>query len=285
MDTPSTPPSDEPTPIAIAKAPWTVTADIYIFAFWIPQSQAEALPGEAYSPLEAASEFSSPSMSRPVGGFGYIWIVQYKDTPVGPYDEMVIMPGKFEWSRNGRFDKPETRQNIKTTRVYVSQKHTCYNGRLNWNVPKHLAKFEWADNHDGSRTVRVYPHDTAGDVREASADSHIFFQAKMKKASYMPSFPSSSRWLERLGVDIKCVNPPLPAGNGSQGELPGTSRWCSWSPSIDCSKTDLAWFDIRQESEGKHENFWPGLGRWRLGVKMENATFYLEPPVTWGGSA
>ncbi|RDA93284.1 hypothetical protein CP533_2043 [Ophiocordyceps camponoti-saundersi (nom. inval.)] len=273
--------SDDPDPIFIAKAPWTVTADIYIFPFWIPQSQAEALPSEAYSPLEAASEFSSPSISRPVGGLGYIWIVQYKDTPVGPYDEMVIMPGKFGWSRKARFDKLETGQNVKTTRVYVSQKHTCYNGRLNWNVPKHLAKFEWKNNYDGSHTVLVYPHDTSGDVREANADSRPFFQATINKAAYMPSFPSSSRWLQHLGVNITCVNPPLPAGNGSQDELPGTSSWCSWSPSLVCSKTDFAWFDIRQQSEAKHENFWPGLGRWRLGIKMENARFYLETPVTW----
>ncbi|PHH78495.1 hypothetical protein CDD80_6763 [Ophiocordyceps camponoti-rufipedis] len=270
-------------PILIAKAPWSAVADVFIFAFWITQSQANALPGLIYSPLEAASEFSSPSLSRPVGGLGYIWLVQYKDTPVGPYDEMIIMPGKFEWSRQGHTGKPEGHQNLKTTRVYVSQKHTCYNGRLNWNVPKHLAKFDWETSPDGSRTVRVHPYDTTGDIRESSSDPRTFFQATIKKAAYTPSFPASSHWLQHLGVNLRCVNPPLPAGNGSQDELPGTDRWCSWPPSIVSSKADIVWFDVGQDRDAKagNENFWPGLNRWRLGVRMENARLYFEPPVTW----
>lgn len=58
----------------------------------------------------------------------------------------------------------------------------------------------------------------------------------------------------------------------------------------------LAWFDIKQPDHGltaeeaksrgmsTEENFWPGLGRWQFGVKMENTTVdfpdakYWDPP-------
>jgi hypothetical protein len=108
----------------------------------------------------------------------------------------------------------------------------------------------------------------------------------MRPIQYLPSFPFNFQWLKYIGIDITLVMPPLPAGNGSQGELPGTDRWCSMYPVARCSRTRLAIFDMSQADESgnvlaDHENFWPGLGRWRVGVMMEKATLGLEHPETW----
>lgn len=101
-----------------------------MFSFWTSGEQAKSLPEHAYSPLEARSEFANTSSSRPVGGLGMVQILRYNDSPVGPYDEMLVVPGSFDWSRTGSDGRPEVGRNPRISRIYVSQKHTCYNGRL-----------------------------------------------------------------------------------------------------------------------------------------------------------
>ncbi len=60
-----------------------------------------------------------------------VQIIRYTESPVGPYDELVLVPGKFEYESNdldaqGRRIK---KSNLKVSRIYVSQEQTCYNGR------------------------------------------------------------------------------------------------------------------------------------------------------------
>ena len=59
-------------------------------------------------------------------------ILRYSETPVGPYDELVILPGSF----NGIGPKGEKRKDSRITGMWVSSKETLINGRRNWNVPK-----------------------------------------------------------------------------------------------------------------------------------------------------
>lgn len=105
--------------------------------------------------------------------------------------------------------------------------------------------------------------------------------------SFVPSFPLATRWANYLGFDTTLVMPPLPAGQGSLGELPGTDRWCSLIPHQYSRRTTLGWFDISQKDEegntcGEYENFWPGLGRWQVGLKMEDADLAFQlPEETW----
>lgn len=116
--------------IIIAPAPWTLKADVYTAAFWISASQAQNFPFDiAYSPLELSSQFADLGVSRPVGGVGAVQVIRYKETPVGPYDELVIIPGKFEWTKQGSNEEHKSGHAYKATRLYVSQKHTCFNGR------------------------------------------------------------------------------------------------------------------------------------------------------------
>ncbi|WYZ42462.1 hypothetical protein EsH8_VI_000161 [Colletotrichum jinshuiense] len=264
--------------------PWKLKGDVYLFSFWLSRAQAEHPPTITYSPLEANSSFIRPEGSRPLGGISMIQIIRYTESPVGPYDELILCPGFHEYTveENGKRIK---KKNARITRIYVSQKYTCWNGRKNWNIPKHLAAFEWKENTDGSTTVKVFPHDTSGDLKEASASTTPLFQATFKYVPYVPSFPLSLD-IFKYFVDATLVQPPLPEGNGSQGELPGTDRWCSISPGQNSKKASLGWFDIRQTDEngnavGEHENFWPGLGRWQLGLKLENSDVTFAEPKHW----
>lgn len=164
-------------------------------------------------------------------------------------------------------------------------------GYLDWNVPKHLAKFDWTDNSDGSITAKVYPHDTlptdSASSESASPDHTPFFQATFKPIRYAPSFPFRTSWINYLGFDTTLVFPPLPEGAGSQGELPGTDQWCSVVPQQSTSKCMLGWFDVEQHRDeegkltGEFENFWPGWSKWQIGIKMENSVIEFDHPETW----
>ncbi|CAI0642771.1 unnamed protein product [Colletotrichum noveboracense] len=265
--------------------PWKLKGDIYLFSFWTPRKQAEHPPTITYSPLEANSSYINPEGSRPLGGISMVQIIRYTESPVGPYDELILSPGFHEYTveENGKRVK---KKNARITRIYVSQKQTCWNGRKNWNIPKHLAAFDWKYDVDGSTHVKVFPHDTTGDLKEASASTTPLFQGTFKPVAYVPSFPLSLNLLSYVGLDATLVQPPLPEGSGSQGELPGTDRWCSVAPGQYSKKASLGWFDIRQADEkgnivGEHENFWPGLGRWQVGIKMENSDVTFAVPKYW----
>jgi hypothetical protein len=116
----------EDKPIVPVQAPWKLKGTVYTVTFW---SKAGELPDFAYSPLELKSSFADPKVSgQHRGGTSQIQIIRYSESPVGPYDELIIIPGFFEYSieEEGR---SKVKQNARVTRIYVSQKYTCWNGR------------------------------------------------------------------------------------------------------------------------------------------------------------
>lgn len=155
-----------------------------------------------------------------------------------------------------------------------------------WNTPKHLARFDWHFGPGGAVTVKVYPHDTHGDASEAQPSAVPFFQATWAPIRFVPAFPFATGWVNRLGLNTTLVMPPLPRGQGSRGELPGTDAWCSLVPNQYSRRTRLGWFDIAQPEAADDDaapehypNFWPGLRRWQLGLKMENADLRFDLPI------
>ncbi|KAI9152051.1 acetoacetate decarboxylase (ADC) domain-containing [Paramyrothecium foliicola] len=277
-------------PIAAVPPPWTLRGDVYLVSFWTSKATAAALPPHTYSPLEGASDYASTALQRPVGGLSMVQIIRYADSPVGPYDELILVPGAFEYVReDAQGRKTKKRKNPKITRIYVSQKYTCYNGRKNWNVPKHLAKFDWSTAADGSTSVKVYPHDEASapgyTAAEAEPSPRPWFQATFKPVPLVPAFPLATGWVNYFGFDTRLVLPPVPANpHASQGELPGTDRWCAILPQQYSRRCSVGWFDLAQDKDGGcgFDNFWPGLGRWQLGIKMDNAEVIFDhPEETW----
>jgi hypothetical protein len=108
-----------PTSIKVAQPPWL---NLPVSTYMLPFISRPPILDHAYAPLEAASGFASPQASGAFkGGLGMMQIVRYHDSPVGPYDELLLVPGYFE--------VPGTKkQMVRVTRIYVSQKDTCWNG-------------------------------------------------------------------------------------------------------------------------------------------------------------
>ncbi len=95
--------------------------------------QASSLASEKsflYSPLEASSSFSNGKF---LGGIAMIQLIRYSQSPVGPYDELLIAPGQFEHyvERLGKDGKAtlDRRKNYRITRIYVSNEESCLSGR------------------------------------------------------------------------------------------------------------------------------------------------------------
>ncbi|KAF2968785.1 hypothetical protein GQX73_g4839 [Xylaria multiplex] len=273
------------TPIVPVPGPWKLKGTMYIVSF---SSKAGKLPDHAYSPLERDSTYASPAASgEHRGGIGQFQVIRYTESPVGPYDELIICPGDFEYDVEVS-GKRERKESPRISRIYVSQKYTCWNGRTNWNIPKHLARFEWDELGDGATGVRVYPHDTTGDSSEPRPCDVPLFQTTLKPIRWVPGFPFYSSWLRYLGLEPCLVQPPLPTGKGSQGELPGTDGWCKIVPGISTKRASLAWADLSQKNEQSKltssvacENFWPDLGRWQLTLKLEDADIEFPEGIRW----
>ncbi|KAI0911838.1 hypothetical protein F4823DRAFT_584382 [Ustulina deusta] len=273
------------TPIVPSPGPWKLKGTMYAVSFF---SKAGKLPDHAYSPLERDSAYASPTASgEHRGGISQFQVIRYTESPVGPYDELIVCPGFFNYEVE-EGGKRKRKKDMRISRIYVSQKYTCWNGRANWNIPKHLARFEWEDLGDGTTRVRVYPHDTTGELSEPKPCNIPLFQATFKPIRWTPGFPFSFSWLRYLGLPACLVQPPLPTGEGSQGELPGTDRWCKVEPSISTKRASLAWVDLSQKngqggftSSVAYENFWPGLGRWQLTLKLEDADVDFPEGIYW----
>lgn len=116
-------------PIVPVPAPWELKGTVYLLSFWTSKGMDE-LPTIAYSPLEATSSFANPVASgEHMGGLSQIQIIRYTDSPVGAYDELVVCPGYFAYEKNDDKGRSRKLKNVRITRIYVSQKNTCWNGR------------------------------------------------------------------------------------------------------------------------------------------------------------
>jgi hypothetical protein len=114
-------------PFPLAQAPWKCKADTY----WLLYYHTGPLPEDVYAPLEANTPtFSSPSSAGEFhGGPATIQIVHYHESPVGSYNELVLVPGAFDVPKNGEErDRGKKKKTLRVTRIYVDQKETTYNG-------------------------------------------------------------------------------------------------------------------------------------------------------------
>lgn len=69
-------------------------------------------------------------------GIGYVMVVDYQDSPVGPYHELLVIPGKANFAG----------KKLRTiSKIYVDSFDSMYDGRSNWGIPKELTDFKWTE--------------------------------------------------------------------------------------------------------------------------------------------
>lgn len=148
-------------PDIIAPAPWLLEGKGIVMLYPFPGSFSRQ-----YGFLE------SYQFKAFKGGIGAVMLVDYLSSDVGPYRELLFIPGLFRLG--GRLS-------FSISRIYVSSFDSLWNGQKNWGIPKELADFQLKEQVDGSRFWKV------------QKEGKTFLEASIQPKS--TSFPVNSRLL------------------------------------------------------------------------------------------
>lgn len=249
---------------ADSPAPWTLKGEGYAIFFKLKTGK---LPPGLYHPLDTPPE--GPENDDFQGGVGMIQIVRYSNTPVGPYDELLIIPGSYKVPGGEYKGKAQ----LRATRFYVSQRETTYNGRKNWNIPKQLARFEFS--HPPATQVGKIPKQLKVKVYpwNSGQDAAPFFSCTLSPSRLLPGVPTNSKWLPFTPY---LVQPPVGHGQG-KGEdllLYQSDRWCGIPLATTSRRARYmsAKVDPAPEEETRNGTHWPAIDTWGFGLWLEGAT-------------
>ena len=134
------PPKPRPSPpadVSPAPAPWELQTKLYLFTRSLGPDKStredpilQGLPPGSYNPSETVHPSSLALVNDAPqwkGGLGHVILVRYEDSPVGPYDELIM--GSDGWA-----NPYEKRTSGRVTNIYVSTLQSVWNGRRNWSM-------------------------------------------------------------------------------------------------------------------------------------------------------
>jgi hypothetical protein len=76
-------------PIASVPGPWKLKGDAHVFFTYTTNSDVRTLDKSfLYEHLESSWQFSTGKF---VGGLAGAYVIRYHESPVGPYDELILM--------------------------------------------------------------------------------------------------------------------------------------------------------------------------------------------------
>jgi hypothetical protein len=148
-------------PEIIAPAPWSLKGSGLVMVYHFPPAFVRQ-----YGFME---DYQQQAYK---GWVGAVMFIDYQQSNVGPYQELLFIPGIFQLA--GRYS-------FSISKIMVSTYDSVWNGKKNWGIPKELAQFNMVQQTDGSRIYGV------------EKDGKPVFQASVN--SYGPQLPFSSRLL------------------------------------------------------------------------------------------
>lgn len=120
---------------SIAPPPWKLQGEGYILVYRFSKRY-----------LQYRNILTEEELEHFKGGFGAVMLVDYKSSPVGPYKEILFIPGRF---------KEKAGTGYRVTKISVSTLISVVNGRENWGLPKNHARFRIVNERKGKETVSV----------------------------------------------------------------------------------------------------------------------------------
>ena len=164
--------------IKVAPAPWNLTGDAYVMIYKFSKEF-----------VQENGFLADYQQDRFLGHVGTVMLVNYKTSGVGPYRELLFIPGMFTFDWKKMFS---------ISKIYVSSRESVYNGIENWGIPKEYAVFDWQTNMDGTENISV------------KIDGKEFFKTTIKKGFL--SFPLTTSILpltvvQKLRKDLIITNP------------------------------------------------------------------------------
>ncbi|KKZ61333.1 hypothetical protein EMCG_04052 [[Emmonsia] crescens] len=201
--------------------------------FFCSVGRAKGIPEASYADLEAQSSFADPAASGQFKGIRCtVIIVRYLESPIGPYDEILWIPGWFEVPGK-KTSSP------RITRIYVSSKESIYNGRKNWNIPKHLASFKFIP----SDTLSTMPY-SGVEISLPSTPDQPFVVLQFSPLTLLSKFsiPINTSYVP---ISPLLGMPPVPESESwKEDALVGTKEWCH-------AKVDVSGWARMVRVEGK----------------------------------
>lgn len=221
----------------------------------------------------------------------------------------MLIPGNFSVPKPSNTPFKIPRKALRIARIYVSQRTTTYNGRLNWNIPKHLARFTFSapatpqgTPPPHNLTVRVFPPGT-----QDGDGVPPFFACRLTPWKWVPAVPVNMRWAP---ISMMQVQPPIPEPAGHKRAVaaeiedqesgvvvdpydispknevavaPGTERWCAFDIGGKVRRARGCWVEMLEVGGKEGEQaYWPqGVRPWRFGGWMEDAVLEIEKPLEW----
>ncbi len=110
--------------IPLAPAPWNLRGQGWLFLYHFSE-KAQTIP--ELLPRESTGAYQ--------GGLGALMLVDYQSSDVGPYQELLFIPGRFRFGQEKFYS---------ISRIWVSTEASVVNGQNNWGIPKELASFSVA---------------------------------------------------------------------------------------------------------------------------------------------
>ncbi|KAG8818797.1 hypothetical protein FRC17_010702 [Serendipita sp. 399] len=256
-----------------APAPWVLRGEGYWFITSLFGQSTPSITPVYYDPLEAqaAKHGSAPGAFK--GGLSMAVVMRYKESPVGAYDELLIVPGAFT---TPKFDKDT--QNLTVARTYVSTLPSVYNGRRNWNVAKHLAKFEFKKGPNGAQEIRVYPLIPSSPGDDTTFSDKPCFAASATP-SWLPILPYYDTGLSPFNLNL--VQPPIEASPYAEIDgLVGSPHWTKLLPVYHGKVKTFTPRGLLDGNEYSDNVYFPKISPWSTGIYWPDCTLDFPVPRT-----
>lgn len=193
--------------VTSAPAPWQLKGRGYIAAIKFDAAQ---LDGDKFLPASLQGK-------RGKGRLGYLMLVDYSESPVGPYYELLFIPGRYQL--------PSGRKRYSISRIFVSSENSVVNGRQNWGIPKDLADFDLQYDDKGSVDASI------------SVNGQPICTLKFEK--YSPNFPITTALVP------KGLRTLVQHWQGQQFEYtPAAGGWASMAKLTSCWSDPAAMIDL-----------------------------------------
>ena len=156
---------------AAAPAPWQLQGRGYILAVRLPAAV-----------LEEQSFIDKALQATRRGPLAYVMFVDYESSNVGPYRELLFIPGSLQFSA-GRY--------LSISKIYVSTEASVVNGRANWGIPKERCDFGVRYGADGVDQITLM------------LDGHILAELTFGQRRFLSfKLPFNTQWLPKTWVTM-----------------------------------------------------------------------------------
>ena len=105
--------------------PWHLQGDAFILNYWL-------------TPNFIKHNHAFHIAPSPIGRVVQVILVRYHESPVGPYDELLLLD----------LSLISKRRLSSIAKIYVSTETSVVHGQHFWGIPKQLAEFEWVIKDD-----------------------------------------------------------------------------------------------------------------------------------------